>query len=65
MQADRHRLRPAAGVADDDRDVLVHLPGGDLRVVWDATTNHLLMTGPAEDICEGIWLGATPREFSP
>ncbi|HPO94194.1 MAG TPA: diaminopimelate epimerase, partial [Phycisphaerales bacterium] len=57
----------AAGVRSGrlDRDVFVHLPGGDLRVIWDPTTNHLLMTGPAEDICEGTWLGATPREHSP
>jgi diaminopimelate epimerase len=57
----------AAGVRAGrlDRDVLVHLPGGELRVDWDATTNHLFMTGPAEDICEGTWLGATPREHSP
>lgn len=30
-----------------DRDVTVHLPGGDLRIEWSATDNHVYMTGPA------------------
>ena len=38
-----------------DRDVLLHLPGGDLRVRWDKPTNHLFMTGPATDVFEGDW----------
>lgn len=37
------------------RDVLAHLPGGDLRVRWNMKTNHVLMTGPAEDVFEGEW----------
>lgn len=37
------------------RDVLVHLPGGDLRIRWDEATNHVFMTGPAEDVFEGVW----------
>lgn len=37
------------------RDVLLRLPGGDLRIRWDEDTNHVLMTGPAEDACEGEW----------
>ena len=34
------------------RNVLVHLPGGDLRVEW-AGNNRVLMTGPAEEVFEG------------
>ncbi len=47
----------AAGIRTGrfDRDVLVHLPGGDLRIRWDDPTGHILMTGPAEDVFEGIW----------
>jgi diaminopimelate epimerase len=47
----------AAGVTTGrlDRDVLVHLPGGDLRIRWDRASNHVLMTGPAEEVFEGAW----------
>lgn len=38
-----------------DRNTLLHLPGGDLRIRWDDATNHVLMTGPAEDVFEGEW----------
>lgn len=34
------------------RTVLVHLPGGDLRVEWTGD-NRVLMTGPAEEVFEG------------
>lgn len=34
------------------RNVLAHLPGGDLRVEW-AGNNRVLMTGPAEEVFEG------------
>jgi diaminopimelate epimerase len=38
-----------------DREALLHLPGGDLRIAWDETTNHVLMTGPATEVFEGEW----------
>ena len=38
-----------------DRDVLVHLDGGDLRIRWDEEGNHLFMTGPAETIFTGVY----------
>ena len=38
-----------------DREVLLHLPGGDLRVRWDESTNHVFMTGPATNVFEGDW----------
>ncbi len=34
------------------RTVLVHLPGGDLRIEW-LGDNRVLMTGPAETVFEG------------
>jgi diaminopimelate epimerase len=34
------------------RTVLVHLPGGDLRVEWTGD-NRVVMTGPAEEVFEG------------
>lgn len=37
------------------RRATLHLPGGDLVIEWDEKTNHVFMTGPAEDICEGEW----------
>lgn len=37
------------------REVTVHLPGGDLRLKWDPKTNHVLMTGPAEEVFTGQW----------
>ncbi len=40
-----------------ERRVMLHLPGGDLQIEWDAVTNHVLMTGPATDVFEGDWPG--------
>lgn len=40
-----------------ERHVLLHLPGGDLRIRWDERSNHVFMTGPAEDVFEGAWPG--------
>jgi diaminopimelate epimerase len=33
-------------------DVIVHLPGGDLRIQWDGN-GSVFMTGPAEEAYEG------------
>ncbi|MBN1499385.1 MAG: diaminopimelate epimerase [Spirochaetes bacterium] len=38
-----------------NRNVLVHLRGGDLKIEWDVRTNHVFMTGPAVEVYEGIW----------
>lgn len=35
------------------RSVLVHLPGGDLDIVWSDTDNHVYMIGPATEVFEG------------
>lgn len=46
-----------AGVATGrlDRRLLVHMPGGDLRLHWDERTNHVLMSGPAAEVFQGDW----------
>ncbi|MFM9994798.1 MAG: diaminopimelate epimerase [Phycisphaerales bacterium] len=38
-----------------ERNVLLHLPGGDLSIRWDEPTNHVFMTGPAADVFDGEW----------
>lgn len=38
-----------------DREVLAHLPGGDLTLRWDQSTNHVFMTGPATEVFQGVW----------
>ncbi len=35
------------------RNVLVHLPGGDLDIEWSETDNHVYMTGPATEVFSG------------
>ncbi len=37
------------------RDATLHLPGGDLRIRWEEASNHVFMTGPAEEIFSGDW----------
>jgi diaminopimelate epimerase len=39
------------------RRLLAHLPGGDLGLVWDERTDHVLMTGPAVEVFSGEWDG--------
>ena len=38
-----------------DREVDIILTGGTLHVNWDETTGHVMMTGPAEFVCDGIY----------
>lgn len=38
-----------------DRDVNLHLLGGSLHIKWDTETGHVLMTGPAAFICDGVY----------
>ena len=35
------------------RDVLVHLPGGDLQIEWNEEDGHVYMTGPATEVFTG------------
>jgi diaminopimelate epimerase len=41
-----------------DREVLVHLRGGDLSIQWDEASNHVFMTGPAVEVFSGEWAGS-------
>lgn len=38
-----------------DRRVNLRLRGGTLQIHWDEKTNHVMMTGPAAFICDGIF----------
>lgn len=38
-----------------DRSVDIILTGGTLHVDWDETTGHVMMSGPAEFICDGVF----------
>ena len=44
-----------AAVLNDkaDRRATLHLNGGDLAIEWSAADNHVLMTGPAEEVFSG------------
>jgi len=48
-----------AGVLTDrsHRNVVAHLPGGDLRLEWRESNNHVYMTGPATEVFSGEWKG--------
>jgi len=37
------------------RDLLVHLPGGDLKLQWREDDNHVYLTGPAVEVFTGEW----------
>ena len=36
------------------REILAHLPGGDLRLRWDDVDNHVYMLGPATEVFTGV-----------
>jgi diaminopimelate epimerase len=38
-----------------DRNVMIHLLGGDLEVEWSASDNHVYKTGPAVEVFSGEW----------
>ena len=39
-----------------DKDVTVHLRGGDLNISYDEGENRIKMSGPANFICKGVWI---------
>jgi diaminopimelate epimerase len=39
------------------RELLAHLPGGDLRLRWDEGDGHVYKTGPATVVFHGEWPG--------
>ena len=42
------------GVSERNREITVHLAGGDLVINWQ-DNGHVLMTGPAETVCSGVY----------
>ena len=38
-----------------DRDVDIVLRGGTLHIHWDEQTGHVMMTGPARFVCDGVF----------
>ncbi len=47
----------AAGVLTGrtQRRIVAHLPGGDLRLNWSESGNHVYLTGPAVEVFSGDW----------
>ena len=43
-----------------DREVVVSLPGGDLRIDWPDDEAQILMSGPAAFVFDGQWQGMLP-----
>jgi diaminopimelate epimerase len=39
------------------REILAHLPGGDLNLEWREKNNHVYMTGAATEVFSGEWNG--------
>lgn len=37
-----------------ERKAVIHLAGGDLEIEWSEKDNHVYMTGPAEEVFEGV-----------
>ncbi len=44
----------AALTGRTDRQVDIHMDGGTLTINWDTESGHLLMTGPAEKVFDGV-----------
>lgn len=40
-----------------NREIVAHLPGGDLTLRWDESANHVFKTGPAVEVFTGVWRG--------
>jgi len=38
-----------------DREILAHLPGGDLQLLWHKEDNNVYMVGPTEEVFTGEW----------
>jgi diaminopimelate epimerase len=43
-----------------DRTILNHLLGGDISLLWDETSGHVFMTGPATEVFQGTYPLPTP-----
>ena len=40
---------------DGNRNIIAHLPGGDLELCWFDNDNCVYMTGPAVEVFSGLW----------
>jgi diaminopimelate epimerase len=38
-----------------ERQIVIHLRGGDLELHWDEADNHVHMAGPAVEVFSGQW----------
>lgn len=38
-----------------ERNLRVHLPGGDLQLQWNEQDNHVYLVGPAAEVFTGVW----------
>lgn len=45
---------------ETDREVTVHLLGGDLQIEWREENNRVYMTGPAVEVCNGVYTQEIP-----
>jgi len=43
-----------ADLGETERDLTVSLPGGDLKIRWDEETDRVFMSGPAEEVYNGV-----------
>jgi diaminopimelate epimerase len=43
-----------------DRTCSAHLPGGSLTLTWHALDNSVYMTGPAQEVFDGVWPAGQP-----
>ena len=41
------------GYAEKDKNITVSLLGGQLVIFWDSKTDHVFMTGEAEEVFQG------------
>jgi diaminopimelate epimerase len=40
-----------------EREILAHVPGGELRLRWDPETRHVFKAGEAVEVFRGVWRG--------
>ena len=41
-----------------ERNLLAHLPGGNLQLQWNEQDNHVYLVGPAAEVFSGVWPSA-------
>ncbi|MBA4027638.1 MAG: diaminopimelate epimerase [Planctomyces sp.] len=45
-----------------NRAAVIELPGGELRIEWPSDDAGVLMTGPAQEVCEVLWPADAPAD---